>query len=938
MTIDLKALFSSNFFTRAQVDILTRLSEYIIANGGGEGGVADNTKADKVTLLIAGTGLTGGGDLSANRTFALNLVFLDGRYPALVDGKIPAAYLPPQAVHDTFVVASEAAMLALSTADRGDYAVRSDTAVTYVLGGDGNPATLANWVALPAASGVSSFKGRTGAITPAANDYTFAQIDAKPTTRAGYGITDAEGTIAPATAADYWRGDKTFQPLNKAAVGLSAVDNTADNSKPLGTAQLATLAAHTGMGLIGGKGPGTGAIVRTLDAQLYERGLSLRNFATGDGTTDDSAAINNWLAAIIANKRRGIVPAGSYVIGTEVSVTGDEIEVYCDPEAVFIGLSNESLGSELSSAANSGAWTVGTNITQDGSGIHFNGANNLGAASFGVTLEDNVTYEITWTVAGYVGGGVRVLCYGPDNVGTGVTRTAAGTYTERVTTSGATTAFVNQIRIQATGTSGTNDYDITAISVKKVNQSANTPMISITSLTGTQTARVGNARWHGGKFDCDSRNYTAETNGIGLKVANFSSVNVEDVNFMGSTDHEVGEIAGKAGTGLYVSCCDRVRVRNNLFTGFVFGGLVLTGGALAANSDDGVGALVQGNHFVKCKYGWQALRTVRSVYVQGNAYDQCYIGGAALDNGVARAARVNVTGETVRRPGKYGFQLRQQFGFVVSNNVILDAGYKIDGSTQIAAPAFLLLEGCNGGEIGNNVLRMDELAGFTGSFGIKNALYTDSVPTTFQPTDINVHDNHIGNVEFGISEVGATGLNNRYRANDFSTVTTFYDNVPAAFMPYGTYTPTSSGLTNIATATPQESRWRRVDRDILVSFFVTLDPTAAGAGTFSLTLPVDPGMDFGDSQDALGHLSSGTAGGSAHGHILANIGARTVLCNVNFGTDVAAHGWCGTFAYRLNDSAAAPPPPPPAGSDLTDQTGQGILDAVGGQQITVTLT
>lgn len=42
-----------------------------------------------------------------------------------------------------------------------------------------------------AGGGVSSFNGRTGAITPGSSDYTFAQIASKPTTISGYGITDA---------------------------------------------------------------------------------------------------------------------------------------------------------------------------------------------------------------------------------------------------------------------------------------------------------------------------------------------------------------------------------------------------------------------------------------------------------------------------------------------------------------------------------------------------------------------------------------------------------------------------------------------------------------------------------------------------------------------------------------------------------------------------
>jgi len=45
-----------------------------------------------------------------------------------------------------------------------------------------------------------------------------------------------EDAVTPTTIADYYRGDKTFQPLNKAAVGLSNADNTSDLNKPISTA------------------------------------------------------------------------------------------------------------------------------------------------------------------------------------------------------------------------------------------------------------------------------------------------------------------------------------------------------------------------------------------------------------------------------------------------------------------------------------------------------------------------------------------------------------------------------------------------------------------------------------------------------------------------------------------------------------------------------
>jgi Major tropism determinant N-terminal domain len=50
-------------------------------------------------------------------------------------------------------------------------------------------------------------------------------------------IDAKQDEIVATTVADYFRGDKTFQPLDKSAVGLSNVDNTSDVSKPVSTAQ-----------------------------------------------------------------------------------------------------------------------------------------------------------------------------------------------------------------------------------------------------------------------------------------------------------------------------------------------------------------------------------------------------------------------------------------------------------------------------------------------------------------------------------------------------------------------------------------------------------------------------------------------------------------------------------------------------------------------------
>jgi hypothetical protein len=87
----------------------------------------------------------------------------------LVGGLVPTAQLPALAITDTFTVASQTAMLAL-TAQRGDIAVRTDStpAKVYILAAD-NPAVLANWVLISFGS-VASVNTQTGAVVLAAAD------------------------------------------------------------------------------------------------------------------------------------------------------------------------------------------------------------------------------------------------------------------------------------------------------------------------------------------------------------------------------------------------------------------------------------------------------------------------------------------------------------------------------------------------------------------------------------------------------------------------------------------------------------------------------------------------------------------------------------------------------------------------------------------------
>ena len=101
--------------------------------------------------------------ITIQKGFANGLATLDG------SGKVPSSQLPALAITNTYVVADEAAMLAL-TANQGDVAVRTDENKTYIL--SATPAsTLGNWLELltPGAP-VQSVNGMTGSVTLTTSD------------------------------------------------------------------------------------------------------------------------------------------------------------------------------------------------------------------------------------------------------------------------------------------------------------------------------------------------------------------------------------------------------------------------------------------------------------------------------------------------------------------------------------------------------------------------------------------------------------------------------------------------------------------------------------------------------------------------------------------------------------------------------------------------
>lgn len=194
-------------------------------------------------------------------------------------GKLPTSQLPAIAVNDTFVVGSEAAMLAL-TAQVGDMAVRTDAGHTYVLAAE--PATvLANWTQL--------LDGTTGTVTSVA-----ATAPATGLTISGSPITTT-GTLVFALANDL----AALEALG--SVGI-AVRTAAD------TWATRTLIAGAGISITNPSGgSGNITIAATSAGTVTSVGLSAPSFLAVSGSP---VTTSGTLALSLATQSTGTFFAG----------------------------------------------------------------------------------------------------------------------------------------------------------------------------------------------------------------------------------------------------------------------------------------------------------------------------------------------------------------------------------------------------------------------------------------------------------------------------------------------------------------------------------------------------------------------------------------------------------------------------------------------------
>lgn len=254
------------------------------------------------------------------------------------DGKLISNQLPAIAITDTYVVNTQASMLAL-TAETGDVAIRTDLNKTFILQG-ATASVLGNWQELLSPTGgATSVFGRTGSVVANAGDYNTSQV----TENTNLYYTDAR---------------------------VSANANVAANSAARNSA--ATIGTANGLSLSG---------------QQLSLGLSS---ASSNGALSSS----DWTT--FNNKEPYISPTGSTGQYWRGNKTWGTLDTSVVPENTSLYFTNNRARSSLSFSAGSGDYnsttgviTIPTNTNQLTNGAGFITGSYLPLS--GGTVSGNIT-------------------------------------------------------------------------------------------------------------------------------------------------------------------------------------------------------------------------------------------------------------------------------------------------------------------------------------------------------------------------------------------------------------------------------------------------------------------------------------------------------------------------------------------------------------------
>lgn len=323
----------------------------------------------------------------------------------------------------------------------------------------------------------SAWASRTPAQVKAA--LAIAQSDVSGLTAA---LAAKEPTITAGTTAQYWRGDKSWQTLDKTAVGLANVDNTSDAAKPLSSAATTALAAKAD--LVGGLVP-TSQMPPLVITEVFTAISQAAMLALTAQRGDVAVRTDAGKTFILSTDSPGTLADWKEVsaIGAVTSVSGQQgIVVLAKGD---VGLGNVSNALQLIAANNlsdlTNAGTARTNLGVPPS-------TRAVTAGTGLTGGGDLSVDRAFAVA--YGAASGTAAQGNDNRITGAIQASTGT------TKGDLLAFTASGTVARVAV-GSNGDVLTADSAQTPGLKwQNNRQTQTWAFTGTAAITTGKARWY----------------------------------------------------------------------------------------------------------------------------------------------------------------------------------------------------------------------------------------------------------------------------------------------------------------------------------------------------------------------------------------------------------------------------------------------------------
>lgn len=321
----------------------------------------------------------------------------------ITSGTLPSSVLPPLAINETFTVASQAAMLAL-TAQRGDVAIRTDTNNTYILSTD-SPSTLADWKQiLTPADGVTLVNGNAGpSVVLAASD-----VGAVPTTRqlAGLDLSADRNAAALKTALGITEADVA----NLAAdLALRTPTYTGTIGTTVGTvAKTVTISGYTpavGDLLILTLTNGNTAASPTLNVN---GGGAVSIFMGGTAASLESSVVGTnglWFLRYSGTRWDMLAASGNYTQPTQATVEAGSSTTlgWLSPALVHAAMANVQVNAQTGT-------TYTTVLADAGKRIE---ANNASPITVTIPPNSSVAYSVgAWMLIEQLGAGLVTIAPG----------------------------------------------------------------------------------------------------------------------------------------------------------------------------------------------------------------------------------------------------------------------------------------------------------------------------------------------------------------------------------------------------------------------------------------------------------------------------------------------------------------------------------------------